>query len=386
MKTVLRKLTIVERQVTLNDAGTTFTLRIRPYRTVDNVIDGVVLTFVDITERNAGQAAILASEARFRMLFEYIDEGFCVIEKLKTAPREPSDFRYLVANPGFERQSGLRDVVGKTIREVVPGESEEWFDIYDTVAATGEPIRFERDLVTRERTLELFAFRFEEEGVSRSAVIFLNISQRKRHEEQQDLLLREKDHRVKNLFSIVGGVVSLSARSAATPAEMATTIQGRLGALAGAHRLIRPRHHVSQPVQRETVLDELIRAILSPYIEPGAAERVVISGPATPVGGDAVTSLALVMHELATNAAKYGAFSTSGGGVHISWTAKKGRLALTWRESGGPIVSGPPEREGFGSQLARRSVAGQLDGRLAFEWKASGLIVRLSAPTERLTP
>jgi len=387
VETVLRKLAVVERQVALKDAGMTFILRIRPYRTVDNVIDGVVLTFVDITERQAAQEAVLASEARFRMLFDFIDEGFCLLEKLDTGPGQPSDFRYLVANPGFEKQSGLRDVVGKTIREVVPGEPEEWFDIYDTVMATGRPIRFERDLVTQGRTLELFAFRFEE-GVPRVAVIFLDVSQRRRHEEQQDLLLREMDHRVKNLFAIVGGVVSLSARTAATPKEMAATIQGRIGALAGAHRLIRPHRPGAADDKPRTTLGELIRTVLAPYVgsgKAGEAERVAIAGDEVAIGGDAVTSLALVAHELATNAAKYGAFSTRRGRVHISWTVRKGALALIWEERGGPPVERAPEREGFGSLLARRSVQGQLDGKLAFDWTAKGLIVRLSAPMERLT-
>ncbi|MDQ2860525.1 MAG: PAS domain-containing protein, partial [Pseudomonadota bacterium] len=321
VQTVLRKLAVVERQVTLKDAGMTFILRIRPYRTVDNVIDGVVLTFVDITQRQAAQNAVLASEARFRMLFEFIDEGFCVIEKVSTRPGEPSDFRYLVANPGFERQSGLRGVVGKTIREVAPGEAEEWFDIYDGVMATGKTIRFERDLVTQGRTLELFAFRVED-GVPRIAVIFLDVSQRKRHEEQQHLLLREMDHRVKNLFAVVGGVVSLSARSATTPADMACAIQGRLGALAAAHLLIRPRWAASDSAEHNTKLGDLIRAVLSPYFDPsrhGDDMRAVISGPEISIGGEAITSLALVLHELATNSAKYGAFSNPGGRVHISW-------------------------------------------------------------------
>ncbi|HEY5409498.1 MAG TPA: sensor histidine kinase, partial [Caulobacteraceae bacterium] len=117
----------------------------------------------------------------------------------------------------------------------------------------------------------------------------------------------------------------------------------------------------------------------------GEAERVAIAGDEVAISGDAVTSLALVAHELATNAAKYGAFSTRRGRVHISWTVRKGALALIWEERGGPPVERAPEREGFGSLLARRSVQGQLDGKLAFDWTAKGLIVRLSAPMERLT-
>jgi two-component system CheB/CheR fusion protein len=387
VRTVLRKLTVLDRQVTLHGAKTTFILRIRPYRTIDNVIDGVVLTFVDMTVLQAAQDAVIASDTRYRMLFEFIDEGFCILEKLRSGPGEPSDYRYLSANSGFEKQTGVGDVVGKTIREVFPAEPREWFDIYDGVMATGEPIRFERDLVTQARALELFAFRFEDEGAQRVGVIFLDVSQRKRHDEQQELLLRELDHRVKNLFAIVGGMVSLSARYAATPKEMADTVQGRLGALASAHQLIRPRHSAAKSDRRETTLGELILAVLSPYIDPARAAdevRVEIVGPEISVGGDAATNVALVVHELATNAAKYGALSIPGGRIHISWSVTEERLALSWEEQGGPVITAPPEREGFGSLLARRSVNGQLAGELVFRWNPDGLVVLLSAAVERL--
>jgi len=386
-RTVLRKLTVLERLVTLHDTKTIFTLRIRPYRTIDNVIDGVVLTFVDVSERQAAVETLRASEARFRMLFEFIDEGFCTLEKLETRAGEPSDFRYLSANAGFAKQTGVDNVVGKTIREVFPDELQEWFDTYDKVMATGEPIRFERDLASQGRTLELFAFRFEDAGILKIGVIFLDVSQRKLHEEQQGLLLRELDHRVKNLFAVVGGMVTLSARSAATPMDMAATIHGRLGALASAHQLVMMRELAAANDKPQTTLGELVRAVLSPYIDPergGDTSRVEIVGPEIPVGGDAVTNLALVVHELATNAAKYGAFSVPGGRVHVSWTMANGRVAVVWEELGGPVVRGPPERGGFGSLLAQRSVTGQLAGDLAFHWNPDGLIVNLSAPAERL--
>lgn len=270
----------------------------------------------EIIEREAAQETLRASEARFRMLFEFIDEGFCTLEKLDTRPGEPSDFRYISANSGFEKQTGVGGVVGKTIREAFPEEPQEWFDIYDAVVATGEPIRFERDLASQGRTLELFAFRFEDEAVLKVGVIFLDVSLRKHHEEQQELLLKEMDHRVKNLFAIAGGMVRLSARSATSPKELATTIQGRLGALASAHQLIRPRHSGAVAAKRESTLGELIRKVLSPYAEPagtGDSARTEIDGPEIVVGAEASTNVALVVHELATNAAKYGACRSPAG-------------------------------------------------------------------------
>jgi two-component system CheB/CheR fusion protein len=386
-RTVLRKLTLVERQVVLRNTKTTFTLRIRPYRTIDNVIDGVVMTFVDMTERQAAQETLRASEARFRMLFEFIDEGFCILEKVDTPPDAPIDFRYLAANAGFEKQSGVANVIGKTIREAFPGESEDWFQAYDAVMVTGEPNRFERDLTTRGRTLEVFAFRFEDDGVHRLGVLFLDVSHRKHHEEQQDLLLREMDHRVKNLFAIVSGMVSLSARSATTPQGLANAVQGRLGALASAHQLIRPGRLGPETLKRETTLDELIRKVLSPYADTAASHdslHAEITGPDIRVGAEAATSIALIVHELATNAAKYGALSRPDGVVRISWVARENRLALTWAEVGGPALKGPPEREGFGSLLARKSISGQLAGELTFHWNPDGLVVHVEADLERL--
>ena len=362
-------------------------LNIRPLKDQRGEITGAINSFFDDTERQAAQETIRASEAKFRMLFEFIDEGFCTLEKLEARAGERSDFRYLSANAGFKKQTGVGGVVGKTIREIFPEEPEEWFDIYDAVMATGEPIRFERELVSQGRTLELFAFRFEDRAVLKVGVIFLDVSQRKLHEEQQALLLKEMDHRVKNLFAIVGGMVTLSARSANTPKELAQTVQGRLGALASAHQLIRPRHSAAGATERETTLGELIRKVLTPYADPagiGDSKRTEIEGPEIPIGAEAATNFALVVHELATNAAKYGALSVPGGRVHISWALAKGRLVLSWEEKNGPVITGPPEREGFGSLLARRSVSGGLRGDLNFHWKPTGLIVLVSTEMEHL--
>ena len=394
VKTVLRKLGVVERQVTLRDAGMTFTLRMRPYRTIDNVIDGVVLTFVDITVQHSTDEALRETEAYLRLLIDSVADAIYCVDRAGVTT---------LCNDAFLRVTGFaseKEVIGAKLHDVIhhsrPDGSpypEPECPIYQT-AQTGEPAHRDDEVFFRTDgtsfPVEYWSRPIMRGGELQGAVCtFIDASDHRRAEEQQGLLLREMDHRVKNLFAIVGGVVTLSARSAATPSEMADTVHGRLGALAAAHRLIRPRLPGLEAPQRETTLGELISTVLSPYIDrrhAGKAERVAIAGPDVAVGGDAVTSLALVFHELATNAAKYGAFSTPRGRLHISWVVKKGSLALAWEETGGPKVPGAPAREGFGSLLARRSVQGQLDGALAFDWRADGLMVHLSAPTERLTP
>ena len=214
-----------------------------------------------------------------------------------------------------------------------------------------------------------------------------DVEELRRAEEAQGLVLREMDHRVKNLFAVVSGIVALSARTATTPRELAEVVQGRIGALADSHQLVQPRQIGLAPEARETTLDELVRTVLAPHIDPTqshVAARVKIEGPQVLIAGDAVTSFALIFHELATNAAKYGALSVASGQVAITWSLGDGGLEIDWREQGGPGVKGPPGHEGFGSLLARRSVQGQLSGQLTYDWDPNGLVVHLSVSLERL--
>jgi two-component system CheB/CheR fusion protein len=135
--------------------------------------------------------------------------------------------------------------------------------------------------------------------------------------------------------------------------------------------------------ERATTLATLVQTILAPWATQGRA-AVTVNGPEVPVTGKVAAGMALLLHEMATNAAKYGALSSESGHVEVSWCVAKNELILTWRERGGPPLSGQPEKEGFGSLLARLTVAGRLEGKISHEWAHEGLTVRLSAPLERL--
>ena len=385
VKTVLRKLTVTERRVALKDAAMSFEMRIRPYRTVDNAIDGVVCTFTDVTAREAADAVLRESERQFHALAESIPQLAWIMDaKGYIFWYNQRWFDYTKTNleevKGWGWQSLHHpdevDRVVKHLKKCVEA-GIVWEDTFPLRGADGKY----RWFLSRAEPI-----RDESGKIVRWFGTNTDIEEQRRSEALRELQLNEMDHRVKNLFAIMGGVVTLSARSAATPHDMAHAIEGRIGALASAHVLIRAGT-AGPGIGDKSTLDALVRAVLAPYADTAATgddARTTIKGPIVPISGDAVTSLALVLHELATNAAKYGAFSTPSGRVHISWTLTKQKLSLKWQERGGPTVHGPPTREGFGSKLARRSLVGQLEGDLNFDWQAKGLIVKFSAVAERL--
>jgi two-component system CheB/CheR fusion protein len=169
---------------------------------------------------------------------------------------------------------------------------------------------------------------------------------------------------------------------------MAKAVQARLAALARAHELTLPDlDQGAEGTERATTLHALVQTIVSPHLDPEGEEdeRVVVQGSDVPVGGRAATSLALLLHELATNAAKHGALSSPIGRVRLSWFVDDDELLVHWEEQGGPSLDGPPAGEGFGSLLVRRTVTGQFGGRMSHDWKREGLILHLSLPLERLT-
>jgi len=220
-------------------------------------------------------------------------------------------------------------------------------------------------------------------AVSISGVVS-DVTERHVFEEAQQLLTRELNHRVKNLFAIANGMVSMTARTAKDPKEMATALRGRLSALSRAHELVQPTATVGHDGSgSEVELARLCEAVLEPYRQAGTS-RVVIQGPNVKVGSNTTTSLALVLHELATNAAKYGSLSAAEGHLSIQWTTRDGMIDLQWIESGGPTVGAPPAFEGFGTQLSQRSIAGQLGGTIEREWPPEGLRVHMSLPLSRL--
>jgi len=211
-----------------------------------------------------------------------------------------------------------------------------------------------------------------------------DIDEQKQTEDARQLLIRELNHRVKNLLAVASGIVTISARRAGSVREMAEMVRGRLGALARAHDVIHTTIAADGTGSgKTTTLQEVIRTILAPHSGDDRGQ-IAVEGPSIAIGANAAAGLALVLHELATNAVKYGALSADRGRVRLSWILDAARLLLEWQESGGPPVATPPASEGFGTQIARMTVAGQLGGQIETLWESTGVRVRLALPIERL--
>jgi PAS domain S-box-containing protein len=204
----------------------------------------------------------------------------------------------------------------------------------------------------------------------------------KRSEEARELLAQELSHRIKNIFAVVGGLVSLTSRGNPQHQAFATGFRDRLNALSLANEYVRPHADTVGLTDGQTV-QGLLRTLLKPYLDHEGG-RFVFLGSDAAVGPKTATALALVMHEQATNAMKYGALSNATGRVYITGESENGCYELTWREDGGPVVAGAPGRRGFGTDMAARSAAGQLGGRIEHRWEPSGLVMVLTVPEENL--
>ena len=204
-------------------------------------------------------------------------------------------------------------------------------------------------------------------------------------QERQRLLLQETNHRLKNLFAMVDAMIGLSVRSAKTPQEFAQALRGRLAALLRAKELVRPGIMGSEHAARErTTVDALVRTILQPY-DNDTSKRISASGPNVVVGATTVTSLALALHESATNAVKYGSLSKPNGAIAIKWETQGDCFYLDWEETGGPAIIVTPNARGFGSTLTERSIISQLGGKIEYDWQRTGLKLRIIVPLDRLS-
>lgn len=209
--------------------------------------------------------------------------------------------------------------------------------------------------------------------VVRVSGVTVDITERKRAEERQNLLAREVDHRAKNALALAQSIVRLT--RADEVKDYVNAVEGRINALARVHTIL------SLSSWEGAELSRLIDEELAPY---SLGDQIRLAGPEVQLLPATAQTLALALHELFTNSAKYGALSTRSGRLAIDWQVEDELLTLSWEESGGPLVMAPKSR-GFGTRSLLASVESQLGGQAQFDWRAEGLLCRLEVPLTRRT-
>ena len=290
------------------------------------------------------------------------------------------ELRFRLANAAYRRLVGGRDVIGKPIAEALPEVVDQGFpELLEKVRMSGEPFIGRGVLVQLEgegggpledRYLD---FIYQPISTSEGSGVFVqgyDVTDQRRAEEHQQLLIHELNHRVKNTLSIVQALAMQSFNDRADPSGARHTFDARLNALSAAHNLL-----TTQNWERAGLLD-IIKASVA--ATAGAnADRVSIRGPDILIAPQTAVSLAMAIHELCTNAIKYGALSNDAGTVDVRWTAASSDsgevdLDIDWSESGGPPVV-PPSRRGFGTRLIERGLSAELRSTVSLEFPRGGV-------------
>ena len=322
-------------------------------------------------ELAASNAKLVASEQRRNMALSAgnmgswdwdITQGSCLWDEglCRVFDVEPGQFDVTLegVRARFHPEDWRRLVAA--FADITP-EQNSWRTDFRVVRADGE-LRW---------CIGTAAATYDEGGrLLRLSGVAADITDRKRIEEHQALLAREVDHRAKNSLAVVQSIVRLT--RADTIKAYVNSVEGRIQALSKVHSLL--AHSRWEGADLHTLVHEE----LTPY-QMGGAEHIAISGPRLQVTPPVAQTLALALHELATNAAKYGALSAESGRVHLCWEINPAGLDMTWSETCGPPTTAP-QRSGLGLQMVTSGVRSQMGGQANFDWRPKGLICTLTLP------
>ncbi|QNM81920.1 PAS domain-containing protein [Sphingomonas sabuli] len=327
----------------------------------------------------------LAQETRrLRSMFEQAP-GFVAI-------LDGPDHRLLMANKAYRQLVGNRDIIGKPIAQALPEVVDQGFvTLLDQVRSSGEafvgegvPVFLEPSpgAPLEERLLDFIYQPISAQSGEGTGVFVQghDVSEQHRIKAHQQLLINGLNHRVKNTLAIVQGLAMQSFRPGSDPETSRRAFDARLNALSTAHNLLTSQNWES------TGLFDMIKAAVSAAAGDNA-QRVRLQGPDISLAPQTAVSLAMAIHELCTNAIKYGALSNDVGVVDVQWTAEsaedgRSTVTLDWTESGGPPVA-PPARKGFGTRLIERGLSAELRSDVAIEFLPGGLHCRISARLPR---
>jgi two-component system CheB/CheR fusion protein len=358
----------------VEEQGCDLSVEIMPYSPDGKSERGVVFTLQDVTEL---REAVEEAERQRRLAEERMVE---VEQIYRTSPMAMGlidrEMRYIRLNEKLAEMNGepIERHIGARIKDVIPAVAEQTADLVGRVFESGEPIKGQRVTGTIKsrpddpRVWESDWMPHIVEGeVVAVAVNVRDITDEVETAESLRRVMRELEHRVKNMLSNVSALINQARREVQADREIYEKLTRRIEGLAKTHALLTAEQWSSA----------LLRDVIAPEtIGVYGEEAVTLSGPAIRVNSQTTLALGMAIHEMATNAAKYGAFSRQGGHVTISWSrindAESDRLQIEWKESGGPKVE-KPAGNGFGSQLIRSTLEGTLDGEVSMRWEPEGL-------------
>ncbi len=282
-------------------------------------------------------------------------------------------------NAGAARMFGYapEEMIGQSIKRIIPPELQDEEDDILAKLRRGErvehfdTVRLAKDGRRVDISLTVSPIQDRAGNIVGASKIARDIGERKRHEEMQRVLFNELDHRVKNMLAIIQAIASQSLRKSVTPRDFVASFNGRVQALACAHDLL---------VQRK-MRGAMLRELLREQVALGSAEdaRITISGPDVMLGSHIAVQVALVLHELGTNARKYGGLSAPAGRLSIAWRVEGQReLLLSWQETGVPLAKASGAA-GLGMTLIKGSLAAY-GGEAAVRYQAHGLICEIRLP------
>ena len=343
----------------------------------DGAPAGVIAIVVETTGKVRAEQRLSGERERLRQMFDEAP-GFMAL-------LEGPDHVFTMANGAYHDLIGGRDVIGKKIIDALPEVGDQGFvHLLDTVYQSGErfvgratEVTLHRGDAVEQRFVDfIYQPLVGAEGeVTGVFVQGYDVTDHKRGERHQELLVGELNHRVKNTLAIVQSLTHQSFHSSIPAADAIRRFEGRLEALATAHNLLTRKNWES------ATIEEVALSALGPFCHRSRCE---IGGPDVRILPQTAVNLALALHELATNASKYGALSSDTGTVSVRWSVEDGRLELTWTERGGPPVVVPGNR-GFGTRMIERTLAAEFGGTVELEFRPEGVRCRVDAPLPALT-
>ena len=318
-------------------------------------------------------AALAKSEAQFRLLADAIPD-------IAWSSAADGNFDYF--NQRWYEFSGVEERPADGWETIFhPEDRDAWSGAWEQARQSGADYEAEFRLRRADGSWRWMLsrgtpFRNEAGEIERWFGTLTDIDAGHRLSQDRELLAGELAHRIKNIFAVISGLVGLRARGDDTLVAFANDLTSTIHALSRAQDLVRPLDGTGSE------MPILLDALLAPY-SGGTQASVQVSGDPAKFGAKAATPLALIFHELGTNAAKYGALSQETGKLSIKVAQVDDKVTIVWRETGGPPVA-EPTSEGFGSRLIARSVKNQLGGTIQHNWDSAGLIVTIALPLERL--